>query len=97
MAAGSGNEGPRPAMNKAEKKGLVPGPTTGKVKSYNPARNPFGGYITDDQTGIDVFTHKTAVQQSGLQGLQVGQAVAFAVVEDGFGGFKATSLSVLPN
>ena len=93
MTAESGSEGPRPAMDKTEKKGLVPGPATGKVKSYNPARNPFGGYITDDRTGIDVFVHKTAVQQSGLQSLQVGQAVAFAIVEDGFGGFKATSIS----
>jgi cold shock CspA family protein len=95
MTAESGNDGARPAMDKALKKGLVPGQATGKVKSYSPGRNPFGGFITDDRTQMDVFVHKSAVQGSGLQGLQIGQKVAFAIVEDGFGGFKAANLSVL--
>ncbi len=94
MIAESGNDGGRPAMDKSLKKGLVPGPATGTVKSYNPARNPFGGFITDERTQIDVFVHKSAVQSSGLQGLQVGQRVAFVIVEDGFGGFKAATLSI---
>ena len=85
--------GGRPAMDKSATKGLVPGPSSGVVKSYNPVRNPFGGFIVDDRTGIDVFVHKTAVTESGLSKLASGQKVKFTVVEDGFGGFKAIGLA----
>lgn len=89
--AGSGG---RPAMDKSEKKGLVPGPASGTVKSYNPARNPFGGFILDDKTGLDVFVHKSAVQEAGLAKISVGQKLDYTIVEDGFGGFKASKLAV---
>ncbi len=85
----------RPAMDKAARKGLAPGRTTGVVKSYNAKRNPFGGYITDDKTGQDVFVHKSAVEQAGLGALAPGQKLGFDVVEDGFGGFKAAKIEKL--
>ncbi len=78
-----------PEMDKTATKGIRPGPTTGVVKSYNPKRNPFGGYITDDKTGVDIFVHKSAVESAGLGTLTVGQKLSLDVVEDGFGGFKA--------
>jgi CspA family cold shock protein len=82
----------RPALDKSEKKGLVPGPTRGIVKFYSIKRPPFGGYITDEATGLDVFVHKSAVEQSGLGKLKPGQKISFDVIEDGFGGFKASRL-----
>ena len=82
----------RPEMDKTATKGIIPGASTGVVKSYNAKRNPFGGYITDDKTGTDVFVHKSAVEEAGLGKLQTGQKVAFEVVEDGFGGFKAANV-----
>ena len=85
-------DGTRREMDKSASKGIAPGPTTGTVKSYNAKRNPFGGYITCSQTGVDVFVHKTAVEEAGLGKLSVGDEVAFDVVEDGFGGVKATKL-----
>ena len=50
----------RPALDKADKKGIVPGPSTATVKSYNPKRNPFGGFITDDANGVDIFVHESS-------------------------------------
>ncbi len=84
----------RPTMDKTARKGIQPGPGSGVVKSYNAKRNPFGGYITDNTTGLDLFVHKSAVQEAGLDKLVSGQKVNFIVVEDGVGGFKASSLSV---
>lgn len=82
----------RPAMDKAASKGVRPGVTTGVVKSYNAKRNPFGGYITDDATGVDVFVHKSAVEAGKLATLSPGLKFEFRVVEDGYGGFKAIDL-----
>lgn len=85
----------RPEMDKSARRGLIPGRTTGVVKSYNPKRNPFGGYITDDRTGLDVFVHKSAVEEAKLGALAPGQKLGFDVVEDGFGGFKAAKIEKL--
>ena len=86
----------RPAMDKSISRGIRPGPGSGTVKSYNPKRNPFGGYIIDLATGVDVFVHKSAVEQAGLAKLEPGQRIAFTVIEDGFGGFKAVDLKEAP-
>jgi cold shock CspA family protein len=83
----------RPEMDKSAKKGLVPGPSKGTVKSYAPGRNPFGGFILDERSGVDVFVHKTAVQAAGLDKIAPGEKLNFVVVEDGFGGFKAINLA----
>jgi cold shock CspA family protein len=82
-------------MDKSAKKGVVPGPSTGTgvVKSYAPGRNPFGGFILDERSGVEVFVHKTAVQAAGLDKITLGEKLNFTIVEDGFGGFKATNLS----
>jgi CspA family cold shock protein len=85
----------RPEMDKSARKGVAPGRTTGVVKSYNPKRNPFGGYITDDKTGVDVFVHKSAVDEAKLGALSPSQKLEFDIVEDGFGGFKAAKLRQL--
>lgn len=82
----------RPEMDKAAAKGVNPGATGGQVKSYNPDRAPFGGYLTDDKSGQDIFVHKSALADSGLSELEAGTRVAFDIVEDGFGGFKAINI-----
>lgn len=76
-------------MDKKQTKGLKPGASAGEVVVYNALRNPFGGYITDDESGRNVFIHKSAVESSGLGELVKGQRVCFQIVEDGFGGFRA--------
>jgi cold shock CspA family protein len=93
MAEESGGGPGRPEMDKSAKKGLVPGPSTGVVKSYAPGRNPFGGFILDERSGIEIFVHKTAVQAAGFDKIAPGEKLSFVIVEDGFGGFKATSLT----
>ena len=79
-------------MDKKQTKGLKPGASAGEVAVYNALRNPFGGYITDDRSGRDVFIHKSAVESSGLGELQRGQRVSYQIVEDGFGGFRAANI-----
>ncbi len=79
-------------MDKKQTKGLKPGPSAGEVAVYNALRNPFGGYITDDESGRNVFIHKSAVESSGLGELHQGQRVKYEIVEDGFGGFRASGI-----
>ncbi|MBI1384394.1 MAG: cold-shock protein [Rhizobiales bacterium] len=79
-------------MDKSATKGLRPGDGSGAVKSYNAKRNPFGGYITDSASGVDVFVHKSAVEAAGMAKLEAGQQLSYRIVEDGFGGFKAVEL-----
>lgn len=79
-------------MDKKQTKGLKPGPSAGSVAVYNALRNPFGGYITDDESGRNVFIHKSAVESSGLGELQKDQRVRYRIVEDGFGGFRAVDI-----
>lgn len=84
----------RPALDKSDTRGIVPGPSSGTVKSYSPNRNPFGGFITDDATGIDIFVHKSVVEQAKIAKIEPGQRVKFDIVEDGFGGLKAARLAL---
>ncbi len=79
-------------MDKKQTKGLKPGPSAGEVAVYNALRNPFGGYITDDLSGRNVFIHKSVVEASGLKELSQGQRVTYVIVEDGFGGFRASNV-----
>lgn len=81
-------------MDKKQTKGLKPGASAGEVAIYNALRNPFGGYITDDESGRDVFIHKSAVESGGLGQLYKGQRVTYRIVEDGFGGFRAIDIQV---
>ena len=61
---------------------------TGTVKWFDPNRGY--GYIRPEQ-GEDVFVHISAVEASGLQTLQEGQAVEFDI-EQGRKGPQAANL-----
>jgi cold shock protein len=66
---------------------------SGTVKFFN-AEKGFG-FITPDEGGKDVFVHISAVQASGLPGLNDGQKVSFDTEPDKRGkGPKAVNLSV---
>jgi len=56
------------------------GEGAGIVKWFN--RTKGFGFITPDGGGEDLFVHGTAVEQSGLRGLEEGQAVAYDVELD---------------
>ncbi len=66
---------------------------TGTVKFFNHAKG--FGFITPDGGGSDVFVHISAVQASGLEGLEDGQKVSFDTEPDQRGkGPKAINLAV---
>jgi len=50
---------------------------TGTVKWFNPTKG--FGFIVPDAGGADVFVHISAVQQSGLHGLDEGQRISFEI------------------
>ena len=80
----------KPVMDKAAARGISPGPATGAISRYNAKQPPFGGYIALE-TGKEIYVHKSAMGE-GLADPQPGQRVAFEVVADSFGGFKATKV-----
>jgi CspA family cold shock protein len=82
----------KPAMDKGAARGISPGATTGVVRKYNPKQTPFGGYITDERSGQDIYVHKSALAGSGFAELAQGQRVAFDIVADSFGSFKAVKV-----
>lgn len=86
----------KPAMDKGAARGILPGPTTGRVKKYNAKQTPFGGYITDDRSGEDIYVHKSALAGSDFADLQQGQQVGFDIVADSFGSFKAVKVRPCP-
>ncbi len=51
----------------------------GTVKWFNPTKG--FGFITPDAGGNDVFVHISAVEASGLQGLNEGQKVEYEITE----------------
>ena len=81
----------KPAMDKGAARGILPGATTGVVRRYNASQTPFGGYVTDERSGQDIYVHKSAMGE-GLADPQAGQRVAFEIVADSFGGFKAAKV-----
>jgi cold shock protein len=54
--------------------------STGTVKWFNEQKGY--GFIQPDDGGKDVFVHISAVQRSGLQGLQDGQKVTYELQAD---------------
>jgi CspA family cold shock protein len=54
--------------------------TTGTVKWFNAAKG--FGFIQPIDGGADVFVHISAVERSGMRGLNEGQKVSFEVVAD---------------
>jgi CspA family cold shock protein len=66
---------------------------SGTVKFFNEEKG--FGFITPDDGGKDVFVHISAVQSSGLPGLQDGQKVRFDTEPDKRGkGPKAVNLVI---
>ncbi len=64
---------------------------TGTVKFFNHSKG--FGFITPDEGGKDVFVHVTAVERSGLGGLDEGMRVSFDTEPDKHGkGPKAVDL-----
>jgi cold shock protein len=53
---------------------------TGTVKWFNTTKG--FGFIQPDQGGADVFVHISAVQASGMTGLNDGQKVAYEIEQD---------------
>jgi CspA family cold shock protein len=53
---------------------------TGTVKWFNATKGY--GFIQLDNGGKDAFVHISAVERSGLQGLNEGQKVEFELVAD---------------
>ncbi len=70
------------------------GQMSGTVKFFNQEKG--FGFIIPDGGGKDVFVHVSAVQASGLPGLDDGQKVSFDTEPDKRGkGPKAINLTVL--
>jgi CspA family cold shock protein len=53
---------------------------TGTVKWFNGQKGY--GFIQPDEGGADVFVHISAVQRSGLNGLDEGQKITYEIVKD---------------
>lgn len=53
---------------------------TGTVKWFNTTKGY--GFIQPDQGGADVFVHISAVQSSGMAGLNDGQKVSYEIEQD---------------
>ncbi|MCB2098072.1 MAG: cold-shock protein [Parvularculaceae bacterium] len=53
---------------------------TGTVKWFNATKGY--GFIQPDDGGKDVFVHVTAVQKSGLTGLNEGQKISYDLSSD---------------
>ena len=66
---------------------------TGTVKWFNTTKG--FGFIEPDDGGKDIFVHITAVQRSGLEGLNENQKVEFEMEEARDGRMAASDLKVL--
>ena len=53
---------------------------TGTVKWFNSEKGY--GFIAPDDGGGDVFVHVSAVQRSGLNGLNDGQKISYDITQD---------------
>ena len=66
---------------------------TGTVKWFNVTKGY--GFIEPEDGGKDVFVHITAVQRSGLEGLNDGQKIEFEMEEGRNGRMAASDLKPL--
>ncbi|MEE8258582.1 MAG: cold-shock protein [Sphingomonadales bacterium] len=64
----------------------------GTVKWFNATKG--FGFIEPEEGGKDVFVHISAVQNSGLAGLDEGQKVSYEMEEDNRGRSSAAQLKV---
>ncbi len=65
---------------------------TGTVKWFNTVKGY--GFIQPDDGGADAFVHISAVQRSGLEGLNEGQKVEYELTRGRNGKRAAENLSV---
>ena len=63
---------------------------TGTVKWFNVTKGY--GFIEPEDGGKDVFVHITAVQRSGMEGLNEGQKISYELEEGRNGRMAATNL-----
>ena len=64
---------------------------TGTVKWFNPTKGY--GFIQADEGGKDVFVHISAVERSGLSGLNDGQKVSYDIEAGRDGRTSAVNLT----
>ncbi|MCH7630873.1 MAG: cold-shock protein [Proteobacteria bacterium] len=64
----------------------------GTVKWFNATKG--FGFIEPEDGGKDVFVHISAVQNSGLNGLDEGQKVSYDMEEDNRGRSSAANIKV---
>ena len=64
--------------------------SVGTVKWFNSTKGY--GFIVPDDGGADVFVHITAVQASGMDGLEEGQKLSFDLEEAKNGKTNAVNL-----
>ena len=64
--------------------------SVGTVKWFNPTKGY--GFIEPEDGGADVFVHITAVQASGMDGLEEGQKLSFDLEEARNGKTNAVNL-----
>ena len=66
----------------------------GTVKWFN-AEKGFG-FITNDESGEDVFVHFSAIQADGYKSLREGQKVTFDMEQDTRDSSKMRAVNVCP-
>ena len=54
--------------------------SNGKIKWFNPTKGY--GFIENDAGGKDIFLHVSALEQSGIDTLEEGEAVSFDIGEN---------------
>ena len=54
--------------------------SNGKIKWFNPTKGY--GFIENDAGGKDIFLHVSALEQSGIDTLEEGEAVSFEIAEN---------------
>jgi CspA family cold shock protein len=65
---------------------------TGKIKWFNPEKGY--GFIRPDAGGEDIFLHISAVEESGLEILDPGQAVRFNIETNPDNGSKKSAVDL---
>ena len=66
----------------------------GTVKWFNPEKG--FGFISNDETGEDVFVHFSAIQVDGFKTLNEGQKVEFDTEQDPKDSSKLRAVNVRP-
>ena len=54
--------------------------SNGKIKWFNPTKGY--GFIENDAGGKDIFLHVSALEQSGIDTLEEGEAVSFEISDN---------------